>query len=249
MFQILPTVLMIAGIIWLTRRSAQAAGGSRGGIFGLSRSKAKKFNTETDVKIKFKDVAGCDEAKEEIMEFVSFLKEPSRYEKMGAKIPRGAILSGPPGTGKTLLAKATAGEAGVPFYFVSGSEFVEMFVGVGAARVRDLFKTARENAPSIVFIDEIDAIGKARQKGNFSGANDERENTLNQMLVEMDGFTPADHVVVLAGTNRPDILDKALLRPGRFDRHINIDKPELEGRKAIFAVHLHHLKLAGKFLI
>ncbi|EJS42380.1 yta12p [Saccharomyces arboricola H-6] len=246
MFQILPTVLMIAGIIWLTRRSAQAAGGSRGGIFGLSRSKAKKFNTETDVKIKFKDVAGCDEAKEEIMEFVSFLKEPSRYEKMGAKIPRGAILSGPPGTGKTLLAKATAGEAGVPFYFVSGSEFVEMFVGVGAARVRDLFKTARENAPSIVFIDEIDAIGKARQKGNFSGANDERENTLNQMLVEMDGFTPADHVVVLAGTNRPDILDKALLRPGRFDRHINIDKPELEGRKAIFAVHLHHLKLAGE---
>ncbi|CAI4048220.1 m-AAA protease subunit YTA12 SKDI_13G2190 [Saccharomyces kudriavzevii IFO 1802] len=245
MFQILPTVLMIAGIIWLTRKSAQAAGGSRGGIFGLSRSKAKKFNTETDVKIKFKDVAGCDEAKEEIMEFVSFLKEPSRYEKMGAKIPRGAILSGPPGTGKTLLAKATAGEAGVPFYFVSGSEFVEMFVGVGAARVRDLFKTARENAPSIVFIDEIDAIGKARQKGNFSGANDERENTLNQMLVEMDGFTPADHVVVLAGTNRPDILDKALLRPGRFDRHINIDKPELEGRKAIFAVHLHHLKLAG----
>ncbi|CAI4035564.1 hypothetical protein SMKI_13G2140 [Saccharomyces mikatae IFO 1815] len=246
MFQIMPTVLMIAGIIWLTRRSAQAAGGSRGGIFGLSRSKAKKFNTETDVKIKFKDVAGCDEAKEEIMEFVSFLKEPSRYEKMGAKIPRGAILSGPPGTGKTLLAKATAGEAGVPFYFVSGSEFVEMFVGVGAARVRDLFKTARENAPSIVFIDEIDAIGKARQKGNFSGANDERENTLNQMLVEMDGFTPADHVVVLAGTNRPDILDKALLRPGRFDRHINIDKPELEGRKAIFAVHLHHLKLAGE---
>ncbi|CAI4048509.1 hypothetical protein SUVC_13G2230 [Saccharomyces uvarum] len=246
MFQILPTVLMIAGIIWLTRRSAQAAGGSRGGIFGLSRSKAKKFNTETDVKIKFKDVAGCDEAKEEIMEFVSFLKEPSRYEKMGAKIPRGAILSGPPGTGKTLLAKATAGEAGVPFYFVSGSEFVEMFVGVGAARVRDLFKTARENAPSIVFIDEIDAIGKARQKGNFSGANDERENTLNQMLVEMDGFTPADHVVVLAGTNRPDILDKALLRPGRFDRHINIDKPELEGRKAIFAVHLHHIKLAGE---
>lgn len=245
MFQVLPTVLMIAGIIWLTSRSAQAAGGSRNGIFGMSRSKAQKFNTETDVKIKFSDVAGCDEAKEEIMEFVSFLKEPSRYEKMGAKIPRGAILSGPPGTGKTLLAKATAGEAQVPFYFVSGSEFVEMFVGVGAARVRDLFKTARENAPSIVFIDEIDAIGKARQKGNFSGANDERETTLNQMLVEMDGFTPSDHVVVLAGTNRPDILDKALLRPGRFDRHINIDKPELQGRKAIFTVHLKKLKLAN----
>ena len=244
--QVMPTILMIAGIVWLTSRSAQAAGGgARNSMFGMGKSKAQKFNTETDVKIKFKDVAGCDEAKEEIMEFVSFLKEPSRYEKMGAKIPRGAILSGPPGTGKTLLAKATAGEAGVPFYFVSGSEFVEMFVGVGAARVRDLFKTARENAPSIIFIDEIDAIGKARQKGNFSGANDERENTLNQMLVEMDGFTPADHVVILAGTNRPDILDKALLRPGRFDRHINIDKPELEGRKAIFAVHLAKLKLAN----
>lgn len=245
MFQILPTALMIAGIIWLTRKSASAAGGGRGGIFGMGRSKAKQFNTETDVKVKFKDVAGCDEAKEEIMEFVSFLKEPSRYEKMGAKIPRGAILSGPPGTGKTLLAKATAGEAGVPFYFVSGSEFVEMFVGVGASRVRDLFKTARENAPSIVFIDEIDAIGKARQKGNISGANDERENTLNQLLVEMDGFTPADHVVVLAGTNRPDILDDALLRPGRFDRHVNIDKPELSGRQAIFEVHLKKIKLAG----
>ncbi|CAG60717.1 uncharacterized protein GVI51_J01265 [Nakaseomyces glabratus] len=244
-FQMLPTVLMLVGIIWLTRKSMQSAGNTRGGIFGISRSKAKKFNTETDVKVKFKDVAGCDEAKEEIMEFVSFLRNPQRYEKMGAKIPRGAILSGPPGTGKTLLAKATAGEAGVPFYFVSGSEFVEMFVGVGAARVRDLFKTARENAPSIVFIDEIDAIGKARQKGNFSGANDERENTLNQMLVEMDGFTSADHVVVLAGTNRPDILDNALLRPGRFDRRIHIDRPELEGRKAIFEVHLQKLKLAG----
>ncbi|QLQ78151.1 hypothetical protein HG537_0A03980 [Torulaspora globosa] len=244
-FQILPTALMIAGIIWLTRRSASASGAGGGGIFGMGRSKAKRFNTETDVKVKFKDVAGCDEAKEEIMEFVSFLKEPKRYEKMGAKIPRGAILSGPPGTGKTLLAKATAGEAGVPFFFVSGSEFVEMFVGVGASRVRDLFKTARENAPSMVFIDEIDAIGKARQKGNISGANDERENTLNQLLVEMDGFTPADHVVVLAGTNRPDILDKALLRPGRFDRHVNIDKPELSGRQAIFEVHMKKIKLAG----
>lgn len=245
--QILPTIVMITGLIWLTKKSATAASSvGKNGIFGLSRSKARQFNIETDVKIKFKDVAGCDEAKEEIMEFVSFLKEPSRYEKMGAKIPRGAILSGPPGTGKTLLAKATAGEANVPFYFVSGSEFVEMFVGVGAARVRDLFKTARENAPSIVFIDEIDAVGKARQKGNFSGANDERENTLNQILVEMDGFTPSDHVVVLAGTNRPDILDKALLRPGRFDRHIDIDKPELEGRKAIFEVHLAKLKLANR---
>ncbi|AQZ16094.1 YTA12 (YMR089C) [Zygosaccharomyces parabailii] len=245
LMQLLPTALMIAGIIWLTRKSAAQAGGGRGGIFGMGRSKAKEFNPDTDVKVKFKDVAGCDEAKEEIEEFVSFLKEPSRYEKMGAKIPRGAILSGSPGTGKTLLAKATAGEAGVPFYFVSGSEFVEMFVGVGASRVRDLFKTARENAPSMIFIDEIDAIGKARQKGNFSGANDERENTLNQLLVEMDGFTPADHVVVLAGTNRPDILDKALLRPGRFDRHVNIDKPELTGRQAIFEVHLKKIKIAG----
>lgn len=245
LMQLLPTALMIAGIIWLTRKSAAQAGGGRGGIFGMGRSKAKQFNPDTDVKVKFKDVAGCDEAKEEIEEFVSFLKEPSRYERMGAKIPRGAILSGSPGTGKTLLAKATAGEAGVPFYFVSGSEFVEMFVGVGASRVRDLFKTARENAPSMIFIDEIDAIGKARQKGNFSGANDERENTLNQLLVEMDGFTPADHVVVLAGTNRPDILDKALLRPGRFDRHVNIDKPELTGRQAIFEVHLKKIKIAG----
>lgn len=244
-FQILPTALLIAGLIWITTRGASAAGGGPGGIFNVRKSKARKFNKDTDVKVNFKDVAGCDEAKEEIMEFVSFLKEPSRYEKMGAKIPRGAILSGPPGTGKTLLAKATAGEAGVPFYSVSGSEFVEMFVGVGASRVRDLFKTARENAPAIIFVDEIDAIGKARQKGNFSGANDERENTLNQLLVEMDGFTTADHVVVLAGTNRPDVLDQALMRPGRFDRHINIDKPELEGRKEIFKVHLSKITLAG----
>lgn len=245
-FQILPTALLIAGLIWITTRSSNAAGGGPGGIFNVGKSKAKRFNKDVDVKVSFKDVAGCDEAKEEIMEFVSFLKHPSRYEKMGAKIPRGAILSGPPGTGKTLLAKATAGEAGVPFFSVSGSEFVEMFVGVGASRVRDLFKTARENAPSIIFVDEIDAIGKARQKGNFSGANDERENTLNQLLVELDGFTSADHIVVLAGTNRPDVLDQALLRPGRFDRHINIDKPELQGRKEIFQVHLPKIKLAGE---
>ncbi|ONH65408.1 Mitochondrial respiratory chain complexes assembly protein YTA12 [Cyberlindnera fabianii] len=176
-------------------------------------------------------------------EFGSFLKNPEKYEKLGGKIPRGAILSGPPGTGKTLLAKATAGEAGVPFYSVSGSEFVEMFVGVGASRVRDLFKTARENAPAIVFVDEIDAIGKARTKGNFSGANDERETTLNQLLVEMDGFQSSDHVVVLAGTNRPDVLDQALMRPGRFDRHVQIDKPELEGRKEIYQVHLKKITL------
>ncbi|CDR47073.1 CYFA0S28e00188g1_1 [Cyberlindnera fabianii] len=242
-FQFMPTLLMLAGLFWITKRSAQGAGGGPGGIFGVGKSKAKKFNQETDVKVTFKDVAGMSEAKEEVMEFVSFLKNPEKYEKLGGKIPRGAILSGPPGTGKTLLAKATAGEAGVPFYSVSGSEFVEMFVGVGASRVRDLFKTARENAPAIVFVDEIDAIGKARTKGNFSGANDERETTLNQLLVEMDGFQSSDHVVVLAGTNRPDVLDQALMRPGRFDRHVQIDKPELEGRKEIYQVHLKKITL------
>lgn len=242
---ILPTVLLIGGLWYITMRRASAqggAGGGAGGIFKIGKSKAKLFNQETDVKIKFKDVAGCEESKEEIMEFVKFLQDPMKYEKLGAKIPRGAILSGPPGTGKTLLAKATAGEAGVPFLSVSGSEFVEMFVGVGASRVRDLFKTAREMAPSIIFVDEIDAIGKERGNGRMGG-NDERENTLNQLLVEMDGFEASDHVVVLAGTNRVDILDKALLRPGRFDRHISIDIPDIEGRKAIFKVHLSKLTL------
>lgn len=249
---ILPTVLLIGGLYYLTMRRMPGGGGSGGpgggagggpgGIFKIGKSKAKLFNQETDVKIKFKDVAGCDESKEEIMEFVKFLQDPKKYEKLGAKIPRGAILSGPPGTGKTLLAKATAGEAGVPFLSVSGSEFVEMFVGVGASRVRDLFKTARDMAPAIIFVDEIDAIGKERGNGRMGG-NDERENTLNQLLVEMDGFDTTDHVVVLAGTNRPDILDKALLRPGRFDRHISIDVPDVEGRKEIFKVHLNKLKL------
>lgn len=242
---ILPTVLLIGGLWYITVRRASAqggAGGGAGGIFKIGKSKAKLFNQETDVKIKFKDVAGCEESKEEITEFVKFLQDPQKYEKLGAKIPRGAILSGPPGTGKTLLAKATAGEAGVPFLSVSGSEFVEMFVGVGASRVRDLFKTAREMAPSIIFVDEIDAIGKERGNGRMGG-NDERENTLNQLLVEMDGFEASDHVVVLAGTNRVDILDKALLRPGRFDRHITIDIPDIEGRKAIFKVHLGKLSL------
>lgn len=249
---ILPTVLLIGGLYYLTMRRMPGGGGSGGpgggagggpgGIFKIGKSKAKLFNQETDVKIKFKDVAGCDESKEEIMEFVKFLQDPKKYEKLGAKIPRGAILSGPPGTGKTLLAKATAGEAGVPFLSVSGSEFVEMFVGVGALRVRDLFKTARDMAPAIIFVDEIDAIGKERGNGRMGG-NDERENTLNQLLVEMDGFDTTDHVVVLAGTNRPDILDKALLRPGRFDRHISIDVPDVEGRKEIFKVHLNKLKL------
>lgn len=205
----------------------------------MGRSRAKKFNHETDVKVKFSDVAGMDEAKTEIMEFVSFLKEPGIYQKLGAKIPRGAILSGPPGTGKTLLAKATAGESGVPFFSVSGSEFVEMFVGVGASRVRDLFQNARKSTPCIIFIDEIDAIGKSRAKQSFGGGNDEREATLNQILTEMDGFNTSEQVVVLAGTNRADVLDKALMRPGRFDRHIAIDRPTMEGRKQIFGVHLN----------
>lgn len=232
-----PTLLFIGGLYWLSRSATRGAGGSSS-VFGMMKSKAKRFNHETDVQTQFKDVAGMDEAKAEIMEFVSFLKEPGQYQRLGAKIPRGAILSGPPGTGKTLLAKATAGESRVPFFSVSGSEFMEMFVGVGPSRVRDLFANARKNTPCIIFIDEIDAIGKARGKGGFSGGNDERESTLNQILTEMDGFNTSEQVVVLAGTNRPDVLDKALLRPGRFDRHITIDRPTMEGRKQIFAVHL-----------
>ena len=196
-------------------------------------------------KIMFKDVAGCDEAKHEVMEFVHFLKDPKKYEMLGAKIPRGALLVGPPGTGKTLLAKATAGEAGVPFLSISGSDFMEMFVGVGPSRVRDLFAQARAKQPSIIFIDEIDAIGRARGRGGFAGGNDERENTLNQLLVEMDGFGTTNGVVVLAGTNRPDILDAALLRPGRFDRQITIDRPDILGRIQIFLVHLGKLKVTG----
>ncbi|KAF1834798.1 cell division protease ftsH [Decorospora gaudefroyi] len=232
-----PTILILGSLFYFTRRAGGGAGGG-GGVFGMGKSRAKKFNHETDVKVKFSDVAGMDEAKQEIMEFVSFLKDPGRFQKLGAKIPRGAILSGSPGTGKTLLAKATAGESGVPFFSVSGSEFVEMFVGVGASRVRDLFANARKSTPCIIFIDEIDAIGRARSKQNFGGGNDEREATLNQILTEMDGFNTTEQVVVLAGTNRPDVLDRALMRPGRFDRHINIDKPTMDGRAQIFAVHL-----------
>ncbi|KAI9816448.1 MAG: AAA ATPase afg3 [Pycnora praestabilis] len=235
-----PTLLLIGAVFWLSRRASSGAGG-QSGIFGIGKSRAKKFNHESDIKTKFKDVAGMDEAKQEIMEFVSFLKEPGQYHRLGAKIPRGAILSGPPGTGKTLLAKATAGESQVPFFSVSGSEFVEMFVGVGPSRVRDLFANARKNTPCIIFIDEIDAIGKARAKQNFGGGNDERESTLNQILTEMDGFNTSEQVVVLAGTNRPDVLDKALMRPGRFDRHIAIDKPTMDGRKQIFLVHLRNI--------
>ncbi|PVU97435.1 hypothetical protein BB561_000533 [Smittium simulii] len=240
-----PTLLLIGAIVLISRKSGMggASGGSSGGIFSVGKSRAKMYNKEFDIKTNFKDVAGCDEAKQEIMEFVSFLQFPAKYEKLGAKIPRGAILSGPPGTGKTLLAKATAGEAGVPFFSVSGSEFVEMFVGVGASRVRDLFATAKKNAPCIIFIDEIDAVGRSRSGNkNFSGGNDERESTLNQLLVEMDGFGSKSQVVVLAGTNRPDVLDNALLRPGRFDRHIYIDLPDIVGRADIFKVHLNPIK-------
>ncbi|KAK1599807.1 ATP-dependent metallopeptidase HflB [Colletotrichum navitas] len=230
-----PTLLLV-GLLYYTTKQMGGRGGNQ--MFGFGKSKAKRFNHETAIKVKFSDVAGMDEAKTEIMEFVSFLKTPERFERLGAKIPRGAILAGPPGTGKTLLAKATAGESGVPFFSVSGSEFVEMFVGVGPSRVRDLFATARKNAPCIIFIDEIDAIGRSRQEGNRMGGNDEREATLNQILTEMDGFNTQEQVVVLAGTNRADILDKALMRPGRFDRHIFIDRPTMKGRQDIFKVHL-----------
>lgn len=233
-----PTLLFVGAIFYLSRRATSGGGGANG-VFGMGKSRAKQFNHETDVKVKFADVAGMDEAKAEIMEFVAFLKTPEQFQRLGAKIPRGAILSGPPGTGKTLLAKATAGESQVPFFSVSGSEFVEMFVGVGASRVRDLFAMARKNTPCIIFIDEIDAIGKSRGKsGGWGGGNDEREATLNQILTEMDGFNTTEQVVVLAGTNRPDVLDKALMRPGRFDRHISIDRPTMEGRRQIFLVHL-----------
>lgn len=211
-------------------------------VIGLVLS-SMSFGSREQKQVYFKDVAGCDEAKQEIMEFVHFLKNPKKYEELGAKIPKGALLVGPPGTGKTLLAKATAGESGVPFLSISGSDFMEMFVGVGPSRVRNLFQEARQCAPSIVFIDEIDAIGRARGRGAFSGANDERESTLNQLLVEMDGFGTTAGVVVLAGTNRPDILDKALLRPGRFDRQITIDKPDIKGRDQIFQIYLQKIKL------
>ncbi|KAK7531671.1 AFG3 family protein [Phyllosticta citribraziliensis] len=235
-----PTILFVGALLYLGRRAGGGGGGS-GGVFGMGRSRAKRFNHEADIKVKFADVAGMDEAKQEIMEFVSFLKNPGVYQRLGAKIPRGAILSGPPGTGKTLLAKATAGESAVPFFSVSGSEFIEMFVGVGPSRVRDLFSTARKNTPCIIFIDEIDAIGKSRAKQSIGGGDSERESTLNQILTEMDGFNTSEQVVVLAGTNRPDVLDRALMRPGRFDRHIAIDAPTMEGRKQIFAVHLKRI--------
>lgn len=229
---------------WMLMRRMTGGGGPGGQIFNIGKSRAALFDAESKVKITFEDVAGLEEAKEEVREIVEFLKNPSKFTKLGGKIPKGALLVGPPGTGKTLLAKAVAGEAGVPFFSLSGSDFVEMFVGVGAARVRDLFKQAKEKAPCIVFIDEIDAIGRSRGRGQLPGANDERENTLNSLLVEMDGFATDSGVIILAATNRPDVLDSALLRPGRFDRMISIDKPDIVGREAIFAVHLKPLKLA-----
>lgn len=229
---------------WMLMRRMTGGGGPGGQIFNIGKSKAALFDAENKVKVTFADVAGLEEAKEEVKEIVDFLKTPAKFTKLGGKIPKGALLVGPPGTGKTLLAKAVAGEAAVPFFSLSGSDFVEMFVGVGAARVRDLFKQAKEKAPCIVFIDEIDAIGRSRGRGQLPGANDERENTLNSLLVEMDGFATDSGVIILAATNRPDVLDSALLRPGRFDRQISIDKPDIAGREQIFKVHLKPVKLS-----
>jgi AFG3 family protein len=239
----LPIILIVGLWMFMMRRVGNSMGGPGGQIFNIGKSKASLYDKDTtQVTITFDDVAGLDEAKEEVKEVVDFLKNPKKYTTLGGKIPKGCLLIGPPGTGKTLLAKAVAGEAKVPFFSLSGSDFVEMFVGVGASRVRDLFKTAREKAPCIIFIDEIDAIGRARGK-NMLQSNDERENTLNQMLVEMDGFSGDKGIIILAATNRPDVLDPALLRPGRFDRQISIDKPDQKGREQIFKVHLKKLKL------
>ncbi len=240
---LLPFILIIGIWIFIMKKMSSGGGGGAGGqIFNIGKSKAKLFDQNTDVKTSFKDVAGLEGAKEEIQEIVDFLKTPEKYTALGGKIPKGALLVGPPGTGKTLLAKAVAGEAKVPFFSLSGSDFVEMFVGVGASRVRDLFKQAKEKSPSIIFIDEIDAIGRARGKNNMSGSNDERENTLNQLLTEMDGFGTNTNVIVIAATNRADVLDKALMRAGRFDRQIYVDLPDVRERKEIFEVHLRPIK-------
>jgi len=241
---ILPLVLMIAVWMFIMRRMSGGAPGGGGGsqIFNIGKSRAKVFDKDTEVKTTFNEVAGMTGAKEEVLEIVDFLKNPKKYTELGGRIPKGVMLSGPPGTGKTLLAKAVAGEAKVPFFSLSGSDFVEMFVGVGASRVRDLFKQAKEKSPCIIFIDEIDAIGRARGKNNFTGGNDERENTLNQLLTEMDGFGTNEHVIVMAATNRADILDRALMRAGRFDRIIYVDLPELNEREDIFKVHLKGIK-------
>ena len=244
---LIPFGLLIVLWIFLMRRMTGGAGGGAGGIFNVGKSRAQIFDKDTNVKINFNDVAGLEEAKTEVMEIVDFLKNPKKYTQLGGKIPKGALLVGPPGTGKTLLAKAVAGEANVPFFSISGSDFVEMFVGVGASRVRDLFKQAKEKAPCIVFIDEIDAVGRARGRNPNFGANDERENTLNQLLTEMDGFGTNMGVIILAATNRADILDRALLRAGRFDRQIHVELPDLKEREAIFKVHLRPIKLEKDF--
>ncbi|PWL37454.1 peptidase M41 [Flagellimonas aquimarina] len=245
LLSLLPFALIIGIWIYLMRRMSGGAGGGAGGqIFNIGKSKAKLFDEKTDTRTSFKDVAGLEGAKEEVQEIVEFLKHPDKYTSLGGKIPKGALLVGPPGTGKTLLAKAVAGEAKVPFFSLSGSDFVEMFVGVGASRVRDLFKQAKDKSPAIIFIDEIDAIGRARGKNNFTGSNDERENTLNQLLTEMDGFGTNTNVIVLAATNRADVLDKALMRAGRFDRQIYVDLPDIRERKEIFEVHLRPIKTA-----
>jgi AFG3 family protein len=238
-------IILLIWVMLMRKMGGQGGSGGPGGIFNIGKSKATLFDKGTRVNITFNDVAGLDEAKVEVMEIVDFLKNPKKYTALGGKIPKGALLVGPPGTGKTLLAKAMAGEAQVPFFSMSGSDFVELFVGVGASRVRDLFKQAREKAPCIIFIDEIDAIGRARGK-NAMMSNDERESTLNQLLVEMDGFGGDSGIIILAATNRPDVLDTALLRPGRFDRQISIDKPDLKGREAIFKVHLKPIKISSK---
>ena len=240
---LLPLLIFIGLWLIILRRMGGGAGGPGAQIFNIGKSKATLFDNNTKVNITFADVAGLDEAKEEVMEVVDFLKNPKKYTTLGGKIPKGVLLVGPPGTGKTLLAKAVAGEAGAPFFSISGSDFVEMFVGVGASRVRDLFRQAREKAPCIIFIDEIDAIGRARGRGAIQGGNDERENTLNQLLVEMDGFPTDKGVILMAATNRPDILDQALMRPGRFDRQIGIGRPDLNGRKQIFEVHMKNIKV------
>jgi ATP-dependent metalloprotease FtsH len=242
-FSYLLPIILLVGVWFLIMRFMSKGGGGGGQIFNIGKSKATLFDKDTSVSVTFNDVAGLEEAKVEIMEIVDFLKNPSKYTNLGGKIPKGALLVGPPGTGKTLLAKAVAGEAKVPFFSISGSDFVEMFVGVGASRVRDLFRQAKEKAPCIIFIDEIDAIGRARGRNAITGANDERENTLNQLLTEMDGFGTNAGVIILAATNRADILDRALMRAGRFDRQIHVELPDLEERKAIFKVHLKPLKL------
>ena len=244
LLSMLPFVIIIGIWIFIMRKMSSGGSGGGGQIFSIGKSKAKLFDEKTDVKTSFKDVAGLEGAKEEVQEIVDFLKNPSKYTSLGGKIPKGALLVGAPGTGKTLLAKAVAGEAKVPFFSLSGSDFVEMFVGVGASRVRDLFKQAKEKSPAIIFIDEIDAIGRARGKSNMTGSNDERENTLNQLLTEMDGFGTNTNVIVIAATNRADVLDKALMRAGRFDRQIFVDLPDVRERKAIFKVHLRPLKKA-----